>query len=182
MKGASAEGTPSFGRIHYNGNILTSNIEITYHYFENGINDKNSGGNLVGFSKWQSNPSVDLNSRMQQIGYEQVGGRERFQVGRTLYELVEGRPSNSASWAEWRVFLVNRCSGRITKLAPRLDGEAKSIGNPKISFLRLPTGNWGMALTLFVFSEGAAQTPPGTHLLISLLPSTVHAVSAGVLQ
>ena len=181
-KDASAEGTPSFGRIQYNGNILTSHIEITYHYFANGINDKNAGGSLVGFSKWQSNPSFDLNSRMQKIGYEQVGARERFQVGRTVYELVEGRPSNAANWSEWRVFLVNRCSGQITKLSPRLEGGAKSIGNPKISFLRLPSGDWAMALTLFVFLEGAAQTPPGTHLSILPLPFQGHAASANTLQ
>lgn len=174
LRGARAEGTPSFGRIQYNGDIRISEIEITYHYFENGINDQNAGGQLIGFSEWRSRPSAELNSRMKQIGYQQVGGRERFQIGKTLYELVEARSSNNAGWDEWRVFLVNRCTGYMTKLAPQLDGGAKSLGNPKLSFLRLPTGEWAIASTFFVFSEGAARTQPGTHLLISVLPSKTH--------
>lgn len=175
VPGATAEGTPSFGRISYNGDIANSTIELTYHYFENGINDQNAGGILKRFSDWRSATSSELNTKLRRMGYLQVGGRERFRVGETVYELVEGRKSNAAGWDEWRVFLVNQCNGRITKLAPRLAGGAKSVGNPKISFVKLPRGEWGILTTLFVFSEGSADTPAGTHISVYALPSQQHA-------
>ncbi len=167
--GASADGTPTFGRIRYDGDLSSSSIELSHHYFAGGINDQNAAGTLNGFLDWRDFSSDELNGKMKQLGYYQVGDRERFQVGSTTYELVEGRPSNGAGWDAWRIFLVNKCSGHITKLAPALAGGARSIGNPRISFLTLPNGKEAIAMTYFVFAEGAGATPPGTHLQVSLL-------------
>lgn len=168
-RGATADGTPAFGRVQYNGNIRTSAIELSHHYFAGGVNDQNAAGTLNGFWEWRDFSSTDLNNEMERLGYEQVGDRELFRLGSTTYELIEGRPSNSAGWDTWRVFLVNKCTGHITKLAPMLAGGARSIGNPRISFISLPNGKDAIATTYFVFSEGAGTTPPGPHLQISVL-------------
>jgi hypothetical protein len=177
--GASADGTPNFGRIHYNGDVRTSTIEISHHYFAGSVNDQNAEGILTGFSQWRNYWNLELNSEMKQLGYNQVGDREVFEVGSTLYELVEARPSNKASWDTWRIFLVNRCTGRIVKLAPALSGGARSIGNPRISFITLPTGEAAIATSYFIFSEGAGTTPAGSHLQISILSGSHGVASAG---
>jgi hypothetical protein len=165
--GASADGTPSFRRIRYGGNLSQSEIEVSYHYFKGSVDDKNGRGVLSGFSQWvRARKKLPINQVMSKLGYNQVGGREVFRIRSSVYELIEARPSTHGSWADWRVFLINRCSGRLRRLAPRLVGGAVSVGNPKLSFLRLPNGQPGMVTSYFVFSEGGGRTPSGTHLQI----------------
>jgi hypothetical protein len=173
-KAAGADGTPSFRRIQYNGDFSKSKIEVTYHNFEGSVDDKNARGVLSGFANWAvPSKKLPINEVMRERGYKQVGGREVFRIGNTVYELLEARSSTRGSWADWRVFLINRCTGQLRRLAPRLVGGAVSIGNPKLSFLRLPNGQVGMVTSYFVFSEGSRRTPSGTHFQTAVLGVSV---------
>jgi len=172
-RGATADGTPNFGRIAYNGDIRRSRIEVSHHYYAGGIHDQNASGTLVGFQTWRNPATSKLNQAFAELGYAQVGGREWFSVGGVSYALVEARPHQTAGWDKWRIFLVNACTGRITPLAPKLIGGAASVGNPRLSFITLPDGRPGFAFSVYLFAEGAKATPPGSHFYVAPLPVAV---------
>jgi hypothetical protein len=53
-------------------------------------------------------------------------------------------------------------------LSPKLVGGAQSLGNPTVSFVRLPAPDGRMALvfTCFVFGTNNGATLPGGHIYV----------------
>ena len=166
--GASADGTPEIGRITYGGDINQSSIEISYHYFLNSQVDKQAKGTLTNFASWTAVTDSGTNSALESRGYPDIGKREYFQVGATVYELVEADVTTpyTANWDTWRTFLINKNTGEVRQLAPNIAGGAYSVGAPTASFLTLPDGTPAVAFAYFLFSQGAAQTPSGPHMYI----------------
>lgn len=164
--GASADGTPQFGRIRYDGSIAKSTIEITYHYFEGTVHDQEAVGTLTNFNSWSGAADTTLNQAMANLGYTDLGDREWFQIGSTAYEVLEARPSQDAGWSAWRLFLINKDTGVIQTLAPAVPGGAYSLGNPSGSFVTLPGGTPALLFSFFIFTQGARNTPPGQYLTI----------------
>lgn len=166
---ASADGTPQFGRITYNGSITNSKIEITHHYFYLSTRDQQAIGTLTNFNRWSSSADTWTNATMAGLGYRHLGDREHLKVATTTYELLEGNldePSRTNGWANWRLFLINKTSNQVQQLAPAIPGGAYSVGNPSATFLTLPDGRPALVLSYFLFSEGASATPAGPHLYI----------------
>jgi peptidoglycan hydrolase-like protein with peptidoglycan-binding domain len=167
--GASADGTPQFGRVTYSGDINNSTIELTYHYFENSVRDRQAVGTLTNFSSWSGGADGTINSTMDARGYSHLGDRDLFQVGDTRYEILEANPNEPSStngWDKWRLFLINKNTNEIRQLTPAIPGGAYSIGNPSVSFVTLPNGGNALILTAFIFSQGAASSAAGEHLYI----------------
>ena len=163
---ASADGTPQFARIGYNGNISNSVIEISYHYFEGSIKDQQGFGTLTNFNSWSGSPDAQLNTAMANLGYNHVGDREWFKIDSNVYELFEARPSISSGWDSWRIFLLDKNTNQITPLSPNISGGAYSLGNPSGSFIKLPDGKSALVFGYFLFSEGAQNTLPGQHVYV----------------
>jgi hypothetical protein len=90
-----------------------------------------------------------------------------FAAGTTVYEVVEAQvnPTSINDFGSWHLFLVNRTQGTIQRLAPRLVGGAKSLGNPSVSFVTLPDGSPALIFTCFVFGRNSG-TPSGGHMYV----------------
>ncbi|HYZ43084.1 MAG TPA: hypothetical protein VE687_21010, partial [Stellaceae bacterium] len=140
---AKADGTPEFGRIGYGGDISSAQIEITHHYFSRGRRDLQAIGNLTGFADWSDSPDTATDDLVSHAGGNgKIGDREIFEVGSQIYEIVEAQvdPASPKDFSSWRLFLVDKTTKAIEQLNPVLTGGARSLGNPTVSFIRLPAG------------------------------------------
>jgi hypothetical protein len=165
---ATADGTPDFGRVAYNGAGTNSTIEINYHYFYLGRRDLDGVGTLTNFTNWSGSPDTATNYLVTMAGGTgKIGDREVFEVGSQVYEVVEvqiGRPNND--YGSWRLFLINKTAGTIQKLSPVLAGGAQSLGNPKVSFVTLPSGVPALVFTCYIFGTNNGTTLPGGHIFV----------------
>jgi hypothetical protein len=167
---AFADGTPEFGRIDYNGSILSSTIEINYHYYYLSLRDLDAVGTLTNFESWSGASDTQTNDLVNGAGGNgKIGDREVFEVGSTVYKLVEAQvnpPKSGDAFGSWRLFLVDKTHGAVQMLNPQLSGGAQSLGNPTLTFVMLSNGMPALVFTCFVFSEEANATPPGGHIYI----------------
>ena len=175
MPFSHADGTPEFGRIQYNGSILSAKIEISHHYFYLGTRDIQAVGTLTNFQTWSDATDTATDTLVTNAGGNgKIGDREVFKVGSTVYEVVEAQvhPASGGDYSSWRLFLINKTAGTIRQLTPMLVGGALSLGNPTVSFVTLPPtsgvrrGVHALVFTCFVFSENSKDTPPGGHMFI----------------
>jgi hypothetical protein len=166
---AKADGTPEFGRIDYSGSVASSTIEITHHYYYLGQRDLDADGTLTNFKNWSSPSDTTVDNLVTNAGGNgKIGDREIFKVGSQVFEVVEAQvnPASSNDYGSWRLFLVNRTAGTVQKLSPALAGGAQSLGNPTVSFVRLPTGVPALVFTCFVFGANNGTTPLGGHMFV----------------
>jgi hypothetical protein len=166
---AKADGTPEFGRISYSGAIASSTLEITHHYFYLGQRDLEADGTLTNFKTWSSPSDTTVNNLVTNAGGNgKIGDREVFKVGSQVFEVVEAQvsPTSSSDYGSWRLFLVNKTANTVQKLSPVLAGGAKSLGNPTVSFVTLPTGVPALVFTCFVFGTNNGTTPLGGHMFV----------------
>ena len=166
---SSADGTPEFARIDYSGSILSSTIEITHHYFNFGKRDIQAVGILTNFDAWSDTTDTEINHLVTNAGGNgKIGDRELFEVGSTVYEVLEAQvnPTSGNDYGSWRLFLVNRTAETIEKLSPQLVGGAQSLGNPTVSFVTLSDGGPALIFTCVVFGQNRGSTPAGGHMYV----------------
>jgi hypothetical protein len=167
---AKADGTPEFGRISYTGSIVNSTIEINYHYYFLGLRDLDAVGTLTNFKSWSGSSDTQTNNLVTNAGGDgKIGDSEVFEVGSTVYKLVEAQvnpPLSGDTFGSWRLFLVNKTAGTVQRLSPALSGGALSLGNPTLTFVTLPNGTAALVFTCYVFSENANSTLPGGHIFV----------------
>jgi hypothetical protein len=176
---AKADGTPEFGRISYSGAIASSTAEITHHYYHLGQRDLEAVGTLTDFKSWSSSADTVIDDLVTNAGGNgKIGDREIFKVGSQIYEVVEAQvhPASANDFGSWRLFLIDRTTSAIQQLSPVLAGGAQSLGNPTVSFVKLPpstpgaTGAPALVFTCFVFGADNGATPPGGHIFVYPLP------------
>jgi hypothetical protein len=166
---AKADGTPEFGRISYSGEIASSMLEITHHYYDLGQRDMEADGTLTDFKNWSSPSDTTINNLVTNAGGNgKIGDREVFEVGSQVFEVVEAQvnPTSGGDYGSWRLFLVNQTASTVQKLSPVLSGGAQSLGNPTVSFVTLPTGRPALVFTCFVFGANNGTTAPGGHMFV----------------
>src|SRR5215469_11382488 len=168
---AKTDGTPEFGRINYSGSILSSTIEMNYHYYYLGIRDLDAIGTLTNFKSWSGSSATQTNSLVTNAGGNgKIGDGEVFVIGSIVYKLVEAQvnpPASGDTFGSWRLFLVNKTAGTVQKLSPALSGGGSSLGNPTLTFVTLPDGTTpALVFTCFVFAENANKTLPGGHIFV----------------
>jgi hypothetical protein len=167
---ATADGTPEIGRINYSGSILSSTIEINYHYYYLGIRDLDAVATLTNFKSWSGSSDTQTNNLVSNAGGNgKIGDSEVFEVGSTVYKLVEAQvnpPSSGDTFGSWRLFLVNKTAGTVQQLSPALVGGALSLGNPTLTFITLPNGTPALVFTCYVFAENDNSTLPGGHIYV----------------
>ena len=166
---SQADGTPEFGRIDYNGSILSAKVEVTHHYFNLGVRDLQAVGTLTNFKRWSDSTDTTINNLVTNAGGNgKIGDREVFKVGSTVYEVVEAQvnPTSGSDYGSWRLFFINKTLNTIQQLSPVLVGGAQSLGNPTVSFITLPGGGPALVFTCFVFSENDGTTLPGGHMYV----------------
>jgi hypothetical protein len=166
---AKADGTPEFGRISYSGSVTNSTIEITHHYFFQGKRDLEAIGTPASFKDWSSSADSLINDLVTNAGGNgKIGDREIFEVGSQIYEVVEAQvnPASGNDYGSWRLFLIDRTTSALQELSPALEGGARSLGNPTVSFVTLPNGAPALVFTCFIFGTNNGRTPPGGHIFV----------------
>ena len=125
---------------------------------------------MTNFTSWSGSSDTQTNNLVNNAGgNSKIGDSEIFQVGSTVYKLVEAQvnpPLLGNTFGSWRLFLVNKTAGTVQMLSPVLAGGALSLGNPTLTFVTLPNGTPALVFTCFVFSENANSTPPGGHIFV----------------
>jgi hypothetical protein len=168
---SKADGTPEFGRIDYSGSILASKIEITHHYFNFGTRDIEAVDTFTNFSSGADATDNATNNLVTNAGGNgKIGDREVFKVGSTVYEVVEAQVNPTGDgFGSWRLFLINKNTSQIVQLKPQLAGGALSLGNPTVTFVRLPTGKDALVFTCYIFGENSGSTQIGGHMFVYVL-------------
>ncbi len=166
---AKADGTPEFGRISYSGAIASSTLEVTHHFYYLGQGDIEADGTLTNFKSWSSPTDTTVDNLVTNAGGNgKIGDREIFKVGNQVFEVVEAQvsPTSSSDYGSWRLFLVNKTQNTVQQLSPVLSGGARSLGNPTVAFVTLPTGVPALVFTCFVFGTNNGTTPLGGHMFV----------------
>lgn len=158
--GRHAEGTPHIGRASPDGSV----IDLGFHYFRDGVVDRQGVGRLTDFREWEGAPDPVLDAAVEAWGVRgNIGGRDEAVLAGERVTLIEGqlRPKD---WASWRVFRYDRDTGAARPLPVRTHGGSRAFANPTVTALHDPAGNPAAVVTLFVFGEGAARGEAGPLL------------------
>lgn len=151
-----AEGTPHIEHASPDGSV----IDLGFHYFRDGKVDRQGAGRLTDFRDWRCAAEPALDAAVEAWGVRgNIGGRDSARVSERIF-LIEGqlRPRD---WGSWRVFRYDPATKRAWPLGIRTHGGSTAFANPTVTALRSPQGVSALVVTLFVFSEGAADGEAG---------------------
>lgn len=106
--GAVNEGTPSFDKVQFTGQLSTSNITLRFHYYKDNKVDQQAIGVYEGEkfiqepsmiqrafgsnkqSKWSARPDDNVNKRLIDLGFKgNIGSRQKFEWNQKTYYLLE---------------------------------------------------------------------------------------------
>jgi hypothetical protein len=168
---STTDGTPEFGRINYTGSMLSSTIEVTHHFYDQLTSprrDLQGVATLTNGKTWSNVRDTTMNNTITAAGGTgKIGDREVFEVGSTVYEVVEAQIGPAGNYYDtWRLFLINKTANTAQQLNPVLAGGAKSLGNPTLTFVTLPNGKPALVFTYFIFGANNGTTPPGGHIYV----------------
>lgn len=173
----TAEGTPNITNVKQRrGLISRSRIELGLHYYAdldgNGTSDADrlATGVLTGFVGWQARAAPRLDDSLLRTPFMHKGftGPPRGNIGDRDQIILDGVRLDlqeaqyvAGDYASWRPFLVDPRGGAPRPLEIVTDGGSRSFGNPSATLLTAPSGKPAVLVTMYVFSEGAANGEPG---------------------
>jgi hypothetical protein len=168
--GRLAEGTPNVYAVRLMPDIDHSLIDIEFHYYRHGRVDRQGHGRLTDFRGWSSERDPHLDAAIQRCGVTgNIGGRDAFLWRGRPWLLIEGQRRRK-SWQSWRTFLYDPSTDIAHPLAIRTHGGSKAFANPTATMLTTPSGEPGLAVTLFLFDAGSAPGEAGPLLYFRPLP------------
>jgi parallel beta-helix repeat protein len=162
------EGTPNFYNITITNSVM--NICIGFHY-DNGIVDNVAVGWLTipldnpGNWLWNATEQTEYNEKLRRnwnvkgnIGdrdYVEIFGRKFTLQEANLLPREEESINRTLYWTSWRIFLYDHFTNNFTMLNIKTHKGSISFGNPTCTVLNSPFGKDAIAVTYFLFSEGA---------------------------
>jgi hypothetical protein len=156
-----AEGTPNVYAAWLNQDGERSVIDVGFHYFRDGLVDRQARGTLVDFSRWSTRREPDLDAALLAHGvHGNIGDRDALVFGGERFTLIEGQLARS-DFSSWRTFLYPHRTGQATPLAPRTPGGSAAFANPAVTALTGPDGRPTLVVSVFLPSEGAAPGEAG---------------------
>ncbi|WP_447154922.1 hypothetical protein [Nakamurella sp. GG22] len=163
---ACNEGTPHVSSVEWGSGIDDSVIEVGFHYQRRCDVDRQAGGVLSGFDRWNAVADTARDQRIAAAAtaaYRRVrgniGGRDAVRVDgavQTVYE-VQHRKNDFSSW---RIYLEDD-RGAVSPVPVSTHGGSTAFANPKVTAIMSPSGVPALAVTLFVPVEGAAPGEAG---------------------
>jgi hypothetical protein len=158
----AAEGTPHFRSVPRDP--LTGTIEIGFHYYRNADVDRQAYGTLTAFQDWRPRIAPEVDASLESFFGGNIGDRDEVRIeGRDFLFLETQLRKND--WTSWRVHLrVDR--GDFRAIPFRTPGWSTSFANPSATMLNLPGGRPGLALSLFLPSQGNAPREAGQMLAL----------------
>lgn len=168
---SSVEGTPSFRGVQWNGSLSASVLTLGFHYNQLGSNGTPSGldreglGTLTGFSTWTETRDDQMNTMLTNAGYPgKHGDRRQFAYQGYSWRIYEAQNQNANlnDFTSWRPVLDDIGAGQLDAVVMQTAAGSTSFGNPVVRILHAPDGQGEvMAVTMFVFGEGAAGGEAG---------------------
>jgi hypothetical protein len=173
----TAEGTPSITNATLRrGLISRSRIEVGMHYFADVDHDgrpdldRQATAVLTNFDRWDARPRPDLDVDFLRLkafhrGFAgpprgSIGDRDQIILDGVRLDLQEAQYV-PGDYSSWRTFVVDPRSRVPRPLEIVTDGASRSFGNPTATALRSPAGKPAVLVTMYVFSEGAANSEAG---------------------
>jgi hypothetical protein len=173
----TAEGTPSITKaILRRGLISRSRIEVGMHYFADIDGDgkpdldRLATGVLTNFDTWEARPQPQLDADLLKArsfhkGFSgpprgSLGDRDQVIFDGVRLELQEAQYV-PGDYSSWRLFLIDPRYRVPRPLEIETGGDSRSFGNPTVTALTAPSGRPAILVTMYVFSEGAANGEAG---------------------
>ena len=162
-----AEGTPNIVGIRKGKSWDDSEIQLRFHYYRNGDVDRQAEGKLTNFSEWQCHVRDAFNAPLESSYHGNIGDRDAFTWAGQDTEWTEAQ-LRKEDWSSWRI--LQTIAGQPThQLEFTTPGHSKSFANPNVTEITLPNGRRGLAITLFLPSQGNSPTEAGE--LIYFVPA-----------
>lgn len=163
---SGAEGTPNIYSAILSPDLNNSIIDIGFHYFKDGIVDRQARGKLINFSIWTTKVENNVNNAIINLGVQgNIGDRDNIiynngNGSNKSYNIIEGQLIKG-NWSSWRIFLYDWTTNSTSQLSIRTHKGSKAFANPSITKIRTPDGLPGIVVTLFIPKEGAAKGETG---------------------
>ncbi len=156
-----AEGTPNIYSIALNPDIDHSSIDIGFHYFKDGISDRQARGTLVDFSSWSAKAQPRMDQNLLDFGVQgNIGDRDQVTFRGDRFLISEGQFAQG-DFGSWRVFLTNEASNQVVQLNVRTQGGSQAFANPTLSLLPSPHGGQALVVTYYIPADHAAPGEAG---------------------
>jgi hypothetical protein len=155
------EGTPSIASAQLTGTLSRSQISVGFHYYSGAkAVDRQGRGVLTNFSSWKTSYAPELNQAFTPEPGGNIGDRDHLTFEGYQFTLIEVQ-SVKSDWSSWRVYLYDHLARRMFPLQIRTHGGSVAFGNPTVTQVLTPNGRSALAVTLFLFGEGAAPNEAG---------------------
>jgi hypothetical protein len=158
------EGTPSLTV------VAPDRVEVGFHHLTPDFVDRNGRGVLRGIGgpapTFTAAPARDVDAPLLRLGVAgNIGDRDELSFGGARLLVVESQRVER-DFGTWSVHVLDRAGEGAQRIAFRLPGGSRSVGNPSATIVPLPDGTPALVLTAFVFSEGAAPGEAGPMLAV----------------
>ena len=156
-----AEGTPNIYGVTLNPDIDHSTIDIGFHYFMDGIVDRQARGALVDFKTWSADKETELDAALLAFGLQgSLGDRDALTFEGKHINLQEGQLT-AGDFGTWKIYLWDWDSQQAYPLEIRTHRGSGAFANPTITRLPAPGGGEALAITLFIPSENSGKGEAG---------------------
>ena len=166
----TAEGTPALTVNSWNG-PASSQIAISFHYFENIDVDRQATGVLTNFDprSWAPQPDTAANRLFVGLGTRgNLGDRAELLFEGRRFQVVEAQ-SIKADFGTWRWYLYDRERNEARLLALRAPAGSYALGNPTVRLLPGPAGQPLLFFSGYAFAEGAGPGEAGQFIALRVL-------------
>jgi hypothetical protein len=172
-----AEGTPNIYSVRTSPGITHSQIIVGFHYLSGRV-DREARGDLIDFRHWTTRRDAAFDGALSAIGmHGKHGDRDAIVTTSGLVDLVECQTGTDPLW---HLALYNTVRHRARLLVLRTPGGSRSFANPTITYARLPGGELGVIITVFVPQTGAAPGESGELVYsVSIASHAASTQSAG---
>src|SRR4051812_1897540 len=161
-----AEGTPNIYSARLMHGIARSRIAVGFHYLRQGL-DRQARGELTDFRAWSTQPDDALDTALTRAGLPgKHGDRDTLPLGATTVTVLEAQDGQDGVWH----IALSSAPGTAIPLRIRTPGRSSSFANPTMSLLRLPTGQPGLVVTMYLPRSGAARKEAGEVVYFRPLP------------
>jgi len=163
-----AEGTPNIYSARLTSGIANSQLKVGFHYLHLGL-DRQARGELTDFSAWAAQPDDGLDAALTRAGLAgKHGDRDALALGSATVTVLEAQNGRDPFWQ----IALSASPGATVGLRIRTPGGSRSFANPTMSLMRLPTGQSGLVVTMYLPRTGAAAKEAGELLYFRPLPTS----------
>jgi hypothetical protein len=164
----TAEGTPSIHAV----DAGAQHIDVGFHYFRNVDVDRQATGHLEGMTSWTAQIDQARNTLFETLPAPvagNLGDRDDLRFRGHAFSLQEGQ-LKKGDFGSWREYLYDADNASVfanQPLAIKTTGLSPAFGNGTATPLLAPSGKLALAVTYFVFGQGAASNEPGELIFFS---------------